>query len=314
MGMAETQRLGQIEVTPDTSHYSWPGRRVATGQDQPQRVIAYDVRGEGQALLLLPAFSSISTRAELQGLAVELAQHYRVITLDWVGFGESERPAGCSRPAIYQAMLKDFVRDVVPEIVGIVACGHSAGYALELAASGEMARLNAIALVAPTWRGPLPTAMGERRRVYALLRWLVWTPLLGQGLYALNARPAFLRWMMGRHVYSDAAFITPELMQAKHRTTQAPGARFAAAAFVTGSLDPVQQRTDWLDLVESVTVPKLAIAGQQTPPKSGAEMEMLKAMAGVQWATVPGSLATHEEYPEAVLESLKPFLREHLGR
>ncbi len=87
--------------------------------------------------------------------------------------------------------------------------------------------------------------------------------------------------MMGRHVYSDAAFITPELMQAKHHTTQAPGARFASAAFVTGGLDPVQRRTDWLELIESVTVPKLAIAGQQTPPKSGAEMEMLKAMAGV---------------------------------
>ncbi|TVQ07465.1 MAG: alpha/beta hydrolase, partial [Leptolyngbya sp. DLM2.Bin27] len=77
-------------------------------------------------------------------------------------------------------------------------------------------------------------------------------------------------------------------------------------------LDPVQRRTDWLDLIESAKVPKLAIAGQQTPPKSGAEMEMLKAMAGVQWATVPGSLAAHEEHPETVLESLRPFLEEHL--
>lgn len=157
------------------------------------------------------------------------------------------------------------------------------------------------------------SAGGDRLRFYALLRWLVWSPLLGQGLYALNTHPAFLRWMMGRHVYSDAAFITPDLMQTKRHTTQAPGARFASAAFVTGGLDPVQRRTDWLDLVEGVTVPKLAIAGQQTPPKSGAEMEMLKAMVGVHWATVPGSLAAHEEHPEAVLESLRPFLREHLG-
>jgi hypothetical protein len=42
-------------------------------------------------------------------------------------------------------------------------------------------------------------------------------------------------------------------------------------------------------------------------------MEMLKAMAGVQWATVPGSLAAYEEHPEAVLERLRPFLQEHLG-
>jgi pimeloyl-ACP methyl ester carboxylesterase len=305
--MAGEQKLGRAEVKPETVYYLWRWQG-------PEVSIAYDVRGEGQTLLLLPAFSSISTRAELDGLAVDLAQHYRVITLDWLGFGESARLAWRSRPAIYQAMLNDFVRDVVPEVAGLVACGHSAGYALGLAAQPKMApELKAIALVAPTWRGPLPTAMGERRQIYALLRWLVWSPLLGQGLYALNAHPAFLRWMMGRHVYGDAAFITPDLMQAKHHTTQAPGARFASAAFVTGGLDPVQRRTDWLDLIESVTVPKLAIAGQQTPPKSGAEMEMLKAIVGVQWATAPGSLAAHEEYPEAVLESLSPFLQECFG-
>ncbi|TVP64558.1 MAG: hypothetical protein EA342_16055 [Leptolyngbya sp. LCM1.Bin17] len=81
------------------------------------------MRGEGQSLLLLPALSSISTRTELRGLAVKLAQHY-------------------------QAMLRDFVRDVVPEVTGIVACGHSAGYALALAALSE-------AVPGSPWRPPL---------------------------------------------------------------------------------------------------------------------------------------------------------------
>ena len=305
--MTEVQRELSAGAVSETRYYPWrwQGQEVA---------IVYDVWGAGPSLLLLPAFSSISTRAELDGLAQGLALRYQVITLDWLGFGESARPPWRSRPVIYQAMLNDFVRDVVPEVAGLVACGHSAGYALALAAQPQMVPdLKAIALVAPTWRGPLPTAMGERRRVYTTLRWLVWSPLLGQGLYALNTHPAFLRWMMGRHVYGDAAYITPELMQAKRQTTQAKGSRFASAAFVTGGLDPVQQRTDWLDLVESAQVAKLAIAGQQTPPKSGAEMEMLNAMAGVQWATVPGSLAAYEEHPEAVLEHLMPFLQGCLG-
>lgn len=306
--MTEVQGELSAGVVSETRYYPWQWQ----GQEAE---IAYDVRGAGPSLLLLPAFSSISTRAELDGLAQGLALRYQVITLDWLGFGESARPPGCSRPAIYQAMLNDFVQDVVPEVAGLVACGHSAGYALALAAQPQIVPgLKAIALVAPTWRGPLPTAMGERRRIYTLLRWLVWTPLLGQGLYALNTHPAFLRWMMGRHVYGNTAFITPDLMQAKRQTTQAPGARFASAAFVTGGLDPIQQRTDWLDLVESAQVAKLAIVGQQTPPKSGAEMEMLKAMVNIQWAMVPGSLAAHEEHPEVVLESLRPFLQEQLGK
>jgi len=43
-------------------------------------------------------------------------------------------------------------------------------------------------------------------------------------------------------------------------------------------------------------------------------MEILKAMVNMQWAMVPGSLAAHEEHPEVVLESLRPFLQKHLGK
>lgn len=242
-----------------------------------------------------------------------VAQHYEVVTLDWPGFGESARPAWRTRPAIYHALLKDFVQDV-PGLAGLVAAGHSAGYALALATDGStIPQLRAIALVAPTWRGPLPTAMGNHRLAYSLLRWLVWCPVVGQALYALNAHPTFLRWMMSRHVYSDATHITPDLMQAKHQTTQTKGARFASAAFVTGGLDPVQQRTDWLDLMQVVTVPKLVIVGQQSPPKSKAEMEMLSAMAGVKSAMAPGSLGLGEEYSEEALAILLPFLARHLA-
>ncbi|NJO11325.1 MAG: alpha/beta hydrolase [Leptolyngbyaceae cyanobacterium SL_1_1] len=268
--MAEVQGELLTGAVSETRYYPWrwQAREAAMVKDRPL-AIAYDVRGVGPSLLLLPAFSSISIRAELDKLAQGLAQRYRVITLDWLGFGESARPAWRSRPAVYQAMLNDFVQAVVPKVAGVVACGHSAGYALGLAAQGEVAGLKAIALVAPTWRGPLPTAMGERRQIYALLRWLVWSPLLGQGLYALNTHPAFLGWMMGRHVYGDAAFITPDLMQAKRHTTQAPAARFASAAFVTGGLDPVQRRTDWLDLIESVPVPKLRSPDSRPHPSLG---------------------------------------------
>lgn len=101
-------------------------------------------------------------------------------------------------------------------------------------------------------------------------------------------------------------------MQAKRQTAQVRGARFASAAFVTGGLDPVQRRTDWLDLVESVTLPKLAILGQHTPPKSKAEMTMLEAMANIQTATTPGTLGLHEEFPDAVLAMLTPFFRTYL--
>ncbi|MFQ4140538.1 hypothetical protein PGN35_029905 [Nodosilinea sp. PGN35] len=101
-------------------------------------------------------------------------------------------------------------------------------------------------------------------------------------------------------------------MEAKHQATQAKGARFASAAFVTGGLDPVQQRADGLDLVQAVATSKLVIVAQQSPPKSEAEMEMLSAMPGVESAMAPGSLGLGEEYSEEALAILLPFLAQHL--
>jgi pimeloyl-ACP methyl ester carboxylesterase len=132
-----TKLQGELSagVVSEARYYPWrgQGRESAMVKDRPL-AIADDVRGAGPSLLLLPAFSSISTWAELDGVAQGLALRYRVITLDWLGFGESARPPWRSRPTIYQAMLNDFVQDVVPDVAGVVACGHSAGYALALAA------------------------------------------------------------------------------------------------------------------------------------------------------------------------------------
>ena len=52
--------------------------------------------------------------------------------------------------------------------------------------------------------------------------------------------------MYRRHVYGNPIHVTPEFVDTKWRTTQQPGARFAPAAFVTGLLDPVQNRDDFL--------------------------------------------------------------------
>ncbi|MBW4553606.1 MAG: hypothetical protein KME35_21220 [Aphanocapsa sp. GSE-SYN-MK-11-07L] len=53
--------------------------------------IAYEILGKGTPVLLLPAFSTVSTRAEMRGLAERLAPHFQVLAMDWLGFGQSAR-------------------------------------------------------------------------------------------------------------------------------------------------------------------------------------------------------------------------------
>ncbi len=299
-------------ATGTTREFQW------NWQKKPVTV-AYETFGSGKPILLLPALSSVSSRSEMYGLAERLAEYYQVVIPDWVGFGQSDRPAFDYRPALYHSFLKDFIQAVFTEPVVIIAAGHAAGYAMQMVAGaqrGVILPVSWIVLVAPTWRGPLPTAMGDRRKVYSVLRFLIRLPLLGQFLYWINTLPPILGWMYGRHVVGDRAHLTPELMARKWRTTQKRGARFASAAFVTGALDPVHRRKHFFEYFQPpLAVPVLVVIGEQTPPKSLEEMEMLVHFSGVglQVYRMPGSLGLHEEYPEHLAAGILPFLKKYLS-
>ena len=266
--------------------------------------IIWETLGQGDPVLLLPAFSTVSTRSELRGIAQELSTQYQVLVLDWLGFGESERPALDYQPMIYLQLLRDFVRSQFSHPIPVIAAGHAAGYVMQLANESPQV-WSQIVLVAPTWRGPLPTAMGEHRAQYGILRNLVRTPILGQFLYSLTTTPSFLGMMYRRHVYIQPERVTPELVEWKRQTTQQKGARFAASAFVTGNLDVVRCREDFLKLFQSSSVPVAIAIGEQTPPKSKAEME---AIAGIQVFRMQGSLGMHEECSDTVSKAALSFL------
>ena len=114
--------------------------------------------------------------------------------------------------------------------------------------------------------------------------------------------------MYRRHVFTDAAKITPSFIEKKWHTTQQPGARFASAAFVTGNLAAVHEQSYILDLVQSLIVPLFVVIGDSSPPNSREERNVLAALPGVRSVVIPGSLGLHEEYPAVVLEAVQDFL------
>jgi pimeloyl-ACP methyl ester carboxylesterase len=273
--------------------------------------VAYEVIGEGKPLLLLPAFSSVSSRDEMRGVAERLSPYFQVFTLDWVGFGESSRPPFKYDSKIYHKFLNQFVAKMFSEPVVVIAAGHAAGYVMQMAQRSP-SPWAWIVLVAPTWRGPLPT-MGDRPKLYGLIRGLVRTPILGQFLYYLNSTRMFLAWMYRRHVYGDRHNVTRELIRQKWKTTQAKGARFAAVAFVTGALDPIRTRAAFFEYFQPLPVPTLLVIGDQTPPKSREEMEVIAHFSQVQSLGMPGALGLHEEYPDQLVAEILPFLKKYFS-
>jgi pimeloyl-ACP methyl ester carboxylesterase len=274
-------------------------------ENQPLPV-TYETLGKGSPILLLPAFSSVSTRGEMGELAKLLAPNFQVVAVDWPGFGQSSRPSLDYQPEIYQQFLEDFVKAVFNTKIAVMAAGHAASYVLQLAQK-QPAVFSRIVLLAPTWRGPLPT-MGANHQIAGMVRGLVRSPILGQVLYQLNTTPSFLSWMYRRHVFTDEAKLTPSFIAKKWKTTQQPGARFASAAFVTGNLDAIHEQSDFITLVRSLSIPLMIVIGKSSPPKSREEMDALAALPGVTSVVIPGSLGLHEEYPVNVLEAVRDFL------
>jgi pimeloyl-ACP methyl ester carboxylesterase len=297
--MVTDTKLAASTMGGNVRAYAWQW------QEHPITV-TYEVLGQGQDLLLLPAMSTVSTREEVAEIAQALANQFTVTTLDWPGFGQSSRPPLDYSPALYQQFLQDFVRDNFSHPVVAIAAGHAAGYVLQQA-HHQPDSWSRIVLVAPTWRGPLPT-MGADPRLAGIIRQLVRSPGLGQFLYALNTRPAFLRWMFQRHVYVDSSKLTPEFIAHKYEITQQSGARFAPAAFVTGALDPVHNREEFLGLLRSLSLPVMAIIPEQAPPKSKAEMEILATLSQLQISKLSGTLGIHEEFAAEVAKVALPFL------
>ncbi|MBD1909865.1 MULTISPECIES: alpha/beta hydrolase [unclassified Leptolyngbya] len=288
-----------IGGTPQIYEWVW--------KEQPYR-ISYEVRGEGLPVLLLPAFSTVSSRSEMQGLATRLSLDFQVVALDWLGFGQSARPALDYRPDLYHQLLHDFLRVHFSQPISVVAAGHAAGYAMHIAQQ-QPNSWSKMVLVAPTWKGPL-CAMGAPSPLRDGVRELVRSPGLGQLLYGLNTTPGFLKFMYRRHVFVNEAKLTPEFIQQKYQSTQQPGGRFAPAAFVTGTLDPMAHREEFLAAGRSLTIPTLVVIGEQSPPQSRAEMEALAALPNIQTVRLPGTLGMHEEEAVSLSEVLSSFLTE----
>ena len=288
-----------MQIHRDHFDWSWQGAPVRLGVTR---------LGSGPTVLMLPALSSISTRGEMRPLQERLADAFATVAIDWPGFGDAPRPAVRWQPDAYRAFLADVLEQAVERPLATVAAGHAAGYCLA-AACARPGTTGRLCLVAPTWRGPLPTVIGKRHTAFRRIARAGDLPAIGHMLYRLNVNPFMVRMMALGHVYCDARALPERVMAEKLAVTRAPGARYASIRFVVGELDPMTSREEFLDAARQVTEPILVIYGADTPSKSKAEMAELAALPSVRTALLPaGKLAIHEEFADEVAGALRGFL------
>jgi pimeloyl-ACP methyl ester carboxylesterase len=291
-------------IEAKTFAWSWRGTPVPVGYAS--------VGPAGAApVLMLPAMSTVSTRDELMSLARQLGTRRSIIT-DWPGFGDTRRPRLDYDRDLCRSFLEALVahlRSVLDRSAfAVIACGHAAGYAIELEAR-QPSTFTHLAVIAPTWRGPLPTMMGGRKPVQVRIRRLIHAPVIGELLYRLNVSRPVVRMMYRRHVFADAGFLSDDLLADRMRVARRPGARFASACFVTGALDPFDDRAAFLAAAARIQNPVLMLWGPETPPRSRAAMAALASLPGIESRLLQrGTLGMAEELAADVAPPIEEFL------
>ncbi|MCM2130268.1 alpha/beta fold hydrolase [Larsenimonas rhizosphaerae] len=267
-------------------------------------------QGRGPLALLLPAISTVSTRHELAPLQARLAEHYRTVSVDWPGFGDRARPFHEGNAALMVRFLDDLLTHLSERPALVVAAGHGAGLAL-LYLKRHPDACDALALVAPTWRGPLPTmTRGVNKPWFKQLRQVFDSPV-GKGLYWLNIRPWCIRKMVNEHVFEQQDWLNRARMAGKRQVPKSAGARHGSIRFVTGCYDAFIHAEDARAAVEGLNVPVLMLSTPHMPARSGENMQVLGEAGNVDAVTLPhGRLLMHEECPEAVYRAIHDFMEQ----
>jgi pimeloyl-ACP methyl ester carboxylesterase len=294
-----TSAITMDTVVLDHIVWNWKGQAVRVGVDR---------LGIGPTVLLLPALSSISTRHEMRPLQERLASHFTTVAIDWPGFGDEPRPAIRWRPNAYVTFLRYVLTEQVTRPFATVAAGHAASYALAVGGAAPNTT-GPLCLIAPTWRGPLPTMMRGRRRLGEIIVRVGDLPMLGQILYRLNVNPPIVRMMARGHIYVDPNWLRGERLAQKMTVVRAPGARHASMRFVTGMLDLMKSRSEFLETARRFREPILVMYGAPTPRRSKAEMQALAVIPNVRCVELrSGKLGVHEEFADEVAEVVRSFL------
>ncbi len=235
--------------------------------------IRYVVQGQGKPLVMLHGIGAGLSMYEWERNVHELSKHYRVYTLDLLGFGYSDKPQISYSAYLYITLINDFLREVVGEPANVIASSNSGAFAL----TGyifEPELYSKMLLVSPTGIGSsanLPTS-GD---LWA--KWLLETPIIGTSMYNLITSRFYISYFLKRFCYAYPSEVTSHVVNKYYSPAHygGPNARLPIAAFISKFLNveieskiaqlQIPLNLVWGELNELNPVSNLNIALEKNP-------------------------------------------------
>ncbi len=259
--------------------------------------------GSGPTILLVHGLRAGGSSYEYRALAPLLAQHARVVALDLVGCGLSEKPNLSYSCELFVEHIVDALAEFTDEPVTLVGSGIGAAFAIRAATRAED-RVARVVAIGPS--GNSGTFTREARLRGAALAGFLRSPLVGEAAYNVLARKNSLRWFLGHQVFGDPRAATPEVVEHVYALAHQPGARYVPAAYAGGMLDCEPARD-----LPFLTRPLAVLWGERASPLAPiADADDIVHLA--QRATLTrfanSGLLPHFEEPEAVAAAITTFV------
>ena len=259
--------------------------------------------GTGPLVLLVHGIYAGSSSYEFRKLFPLLAQRHRVVAMDLLGCGLSDRPNMRYSADIFVAQIADAMAAFGPNPAAVVASSLGAAFTVR-AAARQTAGIGGLALVCPT--GLAGTLDRDPTRFQKAITNLIMTPGIGEALFnGLASRPS-LKWFLENQAYADPQSATPEIVEYYWVATHQPGSRYVPAHFVGGALN-CSIESD----LPRIASPILVIWGERaekTSPVSSAPQYVQRARRGELATFDQSRLLPHEEQPNACAERLERFI------
>lgn len=258
--------------------------------------------GEGPPVMLIHGMYAGASSYEFRKLFPLLAQRHRVVALDLLGCGLSDKPSIHYTAELFVEQIADAVAEFGSDETTLVGSSLGAAFAIRAAAHlGSVSRL--VAICPAGLAGVFDGSQGSRRRA---LTSLFHAPVLGESIFnGVTSKPSLRRFLEHR-VYGDPAAVTPEIVEHYYAITHQPGARYVPGAFAGGRLDCDVARD--LPFVEA---PLLVLWGKRASPvnpaRNAAEYAELAKNAQVEYYDESGLLPQEEE-PHAVAARIERFI------
>ncbi|CAI9112158.1 OLC1v1012551C1 [Oldenlandia corymbosa var. corymbosa] len=321
------------KLSTSTSTWQWKFKENAIN------VYFEELKNEGKGgevqkakeILMIPTISDVSTVEEWREVAKDIvgrdgSVNYKATIVDWPGLGFSDRPKLDYNADVMEKFFVDLLNSSDSPLsssagndLAVFGGGHAATIAVRAVNKG-LVKPSAIAAIAPTWAGPLPIVFGRDSTMesrYGFLRGTLRAPAVGWMMYnVLVSNEKSIQSQYKSHVYANPENVTPSIIESRYELTKRSGARYVPAAFLTGLLDPVKSRDEFVDLFAKLEgeIPVLVVSTKGAPKRSKAEMDALRGAKGVsKFVELPGALLPQEEYPIVVAEELYRFLQENFS-